>query len=395
MENVVRKWGLLLFTLSVLLLSCRKEVPSTDFSTVNNETSFNDLFEAYWNGMNNNYVFWSIDTTDWDRVYRQYKPVFQNLDINNPDDVRKSVSYFREMTSGLIDGHYHISFPNSPYISDSTIDPTIARKRASPGYHDPIPLGYFFYDLPRIYLDSGYQEGVDSSSSENFEVVVTGTIRGNILYFYFSNFELEQLYYSSESEAQPVIRSFLDKLVQLPPGIRGVIIDVRSNTGGAVNDLDFLVGRMIDKPLTFGATRAKNGTGRLDYGPWAPAIVTPYPGARGISVPVIVVADHFSVSMSEITTLAIKTLPGGKFVGETTWGANGPLAPNAYYNGGQFSVGKNVTISVYTSSTMFRYLNNQIYEGRGIPPDYPVPYNLASLQSGRDPQLEKAVSLIP
>jgi carboxyl-terminal processing protease len=385
----------IIVTGTLFLASCRKDVPSTNFSKTTVSNNFGDLFEAYWNGMNSNYVFWSIDTTDWDRVHNQYKPLFAALDINNEQDVKLSVNYFRQMTSGLIDGHYHISFPNSPFIADSTIDPTYSRKLASPGYHDPVPLGYFFYNLPKDYLDSGYLEGVDSSVDNELEVAVTGTIKQNILYFYFSSFQLEQFYYTPNSQAHAPIKSFLDKLSQLPSNIKGIIIDVRTNGGGAVTDLDFLAGRMISNPLTFGATRAKNGTGRLDYTPWAPAIVTPYPGATSITVPIIVVADHFSVSMSELTAMAIKTLPNGKLVGETTWGANGPIAPNADFNGGQFTVSNSITVSVYTSSTMFRYINNEIYEGKGVPPDYAVPYNLASLQNGVDPQLEKAISLIP
>jgi carboxyl-terminal processing protease len=161
-----------------------------------------------------------------------------------------------------------------------------------------------------------------------------------------------------------------------------------------VTDLDFLVGRMIAKPLTFGYTRAKNGNGRLDYTPWAPAIVTPQAGAAGISLPIYILADNFSVSMSELTTMAIKTLPNGKFVGETTWGANGPLAPGVYFNGGQFTSGTLLQMFVYTSSTMFKYLNGDIYEGKGVPPDYPVPDNLPVLQSGHDLPLEKAISLV-
>ncbi|PWT74828.1 MAG: hypothetical protein C5B59_10280 [Bacteroidetes bacterium] len=395
MKKRIQRFILLTSASAMLFFSaCKKEISTPNPPSSYTGSNFNDLFDAFWNGMNNNYVFWDIDTTNWDRVYNQYKPIFANLNIYSDNDVRSSVNYFRQMVAGLIDGHYNITFPKSQLLSDSSIDPAFDRKRNTPGYHDPIPLGYFFFDLPKIFLDSGYVEGVDSTHTARLAVAVSGTINHNILYFYFNTFELQALYLTPGSAVQAVIKNFISSISPISPSVKGIILDLRGNGGGDVNDLDFLVGRMIDKPLKFGYTRAKNGQGRLDYSPWAPAIVTPQPGSSAISIPIIVIADNFSASLSEITTLAIKTLPNGKFLGETTWGANGPLAPNVYFNGGQFTAGTILTLSVFTSSTMFKYINDQIYEGKGIPPDVAVPDNLNSLKRGIDLQVAQAVSLI-
>lgn len=77
---------------------------------------------------------------------------------------------------------------------------------------------------------------------------------------------------------------------------------------------------------------------------------------------------------------------------EISWGANGPLTANKFYNGGQFSTGW--LTSVHTSSLMFKYKDGNVYEGVGFPPDMTVPYNPAALKAGRDLQLEAALSLI-
>jgi len=150
---------------------------------------------------------------------------------------------------------------------------------------------------------------------------------------------------------------------------------------------------MVGSPLTFGYTRYKNGNGRLDHTPWAPAIITPQPGAQALNIPVVALADAWSVSLAELTTMAIHTMPNGKFIGETTWGANGPLTTTSQpFNGGRFTAAN--FVDVYTSASEFKYLNGNIYEGKGFPPDIAVPYNEADLIQGRDAALEAAYNYI-
>jgi carboxyl-terminal processing protease len=374
--------------------SCHRDIPGPEATTGDTATTFSAVFEGFWNGMNINYVFWDLDTTNWDRVYRTYKPLFANLNLHDSSDVQASVQYFRQMTAGLVDGHYTISFPNANFIGDSSVDPTLTRKQAGSSYHAPIPLDYFYYNVPQLYLDGGYVSGVDSTTTPGqVEVAVTGTIGQRVLYFYCSFFELQSCYYAAGSQVQPVIQYFFDQIKQLPAGIRGVVIDLRGNRGGDVEDLNFLLGRMITSPLTIGYTRGKNGNGRLDYSPWAPALVTPQPGAVKLPVPLVVLADNFSASLAEIATMGFQVM-GGRFLGETTWGANGPLAPEVYFNDGQFMIAGIVPVSVYTSSTMFKDIKGVNHEGKGVAPDVAVPDNLSQLSMGDDPQLDSACKLL-
>ena len=99
--------------------------------------------------------------------------------------------------------------------------------------------------------------------------------------------------------------------------------------------------------------------------------------------------------MAELTAMAVHALPNGNghTVGETTWGANGPLADNEILNGGQFTAAN--FLFAYTSSSMFKYIDGNIYEGKGFPPDYNVPFDLHAFQTTGDTQLEKALSLMP
>ena len=56
--------------------------------------------------MNYSYAFWDIDPTDWDAVYREYKPRFKDLEFKNSEDSATVKELFEGMTENLIDHHY-------------------------------------------------------------------------------------------------------------------------------------------------------------------------------------------------------------------------------------------------------------------------------------------------
>ncbi|TKK69914.1 hypothetical protein FC093_07505 [Ilyomonas limi] len=369
--------------LVLFISSCTKSIENVSRPENYYPGTFSDVFEAFWTGMNNNYIFWDIDTTDWDAMYRRYQPVFARLNINDSADVRKSVNYFRLMTQGLVDSHYNLSFGYGA-VADSSIDPAYSRKM------DTIHRHVFYPQYVVGYMDDGV-DGIDNSTDPNeVRYAIAGTINKNILYFYCNIFELKSSYESStNNDIKKVLDYFFAKLAN-PEGLKGVIIDVRGNPGGEVTDLNFLLGKMVSSPLTFGYTRYKSGNGRLDYTPWAPAVITPQAGSKGLNIPVIALADAWSVSLAELTTMAIHTMPNGKFIGETTWGANGPISSNQNYNGGQFTASD--FLYAYTSSSEFKYLDNNIYEGKGFPPDIAVPFNENYLSQKRDAALEAAIT---
>ncbi|KIO78994.1 hypothetical protein TH53_00470 [Pedobacter lusitanus] len=383
--------------LIISTFSCRKEVPQINQPERYTQTNFADIFQSYWTGMNNSYIFWDIDHTNWDDVYKKYKPIFAKLNANDSTDIRKAYTYFKEMTSNLVDSHYTLKF-NNDYLQDSAwIQPARSRHEKQPGYHGGFGKNFFKYTLMKKYLDTGAMFGDVTTYDRNYVYAVAGKIKANnILYLHFNTFYLKEVYGYTGNFSLAIRRTlqyYLDQ-VRNPAGLRGIIIDVRSNGGGQLADLDFLIGPLTDKSYVIGATRGKSGTGRLDYGPWIDAKVNAT-GANAFTAPVIILADVNSISMSEMTTMAIKALPSGngKFVGEQTWGGTGPLSRNEFFNSGQFSTG--FFRSVYTSSLMMRDKDGKIYENIGLSPDIEVKYDAAAIALGNDPQLERAINLIP
>jgi carboxyl-terminal processing protease len=375
------------FLLTLLLLTaCKKDLdnPVTDQPPA----SMSQAFDEFWNELNVNYVYWDIDTTNWDAVYKQYKPIFSGLRIGDTADLAASVGYFRKITDGLTDHHFSIAFTDG-ILNDSSIFPGEDQWRRDPDFR----FSYSYLGSDMHYLDSGYQLGTDYSTGSTL-IALSGTIHEDILFFTCNQFLLSAAYQSSASNGvKPVLDYFFARLAS-PAAFRAVIVDLRDNPGGDANDLNFLVGQFIDQPLRVGYTRNKSGNGRLDYTPWVGVEVSPQAGVGvgTVTIPLYILADRYSQSMAEIITMALRAMPQCKVVGETTFGATGPFAENALYDDGPFTLPG--FMSVTTSSVEFKYVDGKIYEGRGFPPDYPVPYNAQALSLGYDPQLEKVLSLI-
>lgn len=371
--------------ITVLLICCKKSRSSLSYEE--QPTSFDAAFANFWDKMNTHYVYWDIDTTDWHKIYDKYEPIFEKLDINNDDDIRTSISYFREMTAGLLDSHFRIQFLN-PVVSDTFISPTLNRKKNRKDFRGAYP----YEELSKTYLDPGYVFGSYVTRDNKRLTLLCGTISKSILYFHCNRFSLQEAWNSRESNsAKDVLRYFFNELKKQPNLVRSVIVDVRNNHGGRISDLNFFMGHLIDTPLKLGFTRYKVGDGRLAYSSWIPAVLKPCEGSSPITIPVIALADNYTMSLAEVVTMAIHRLPSGIVIGEKTWGATGPVTSEKVYNAGSFVIPG--FLSVTTSSAQFKYIDGAIFEGIGFPPDIEISFNGTAIENGRDEQLEKAISL--
>ena len=378
--------------LGILLIcivsGCRKDMQFPPSQL--NHKSFTEVFDSFWQQMNEKYIFWNVDTTNWDAKYRQFKHLFDKLDIDDTADVRTSVSYFRQMTSSLIDGHYSITFQH-PILKDSVLYPALERKKILSGYHMPFP----YLQVDTAYLDKQYMIGYDHGNAQNTQLpyAICGTINNQILYFSCNQFSLAKSYNAPvKNGVQEVLEYFFNRLNETQHGLKGIIIDVRGNFGGDLSDLNFLLGRIIEKPLHFGYTSYKSNVGRLDHTPRLPSVIYPSKAGIGLKKPVVVLADQNSASLSEAIAIAIKSMENGYFIGETTWGAIGAVSEFKTFNAGPFNV--NGFMNVMTSSIQFSGLDGSIYGESGIQPNIPISSDVNALQQGIDLQLEKAISFI-
>ena len=344
--------------------------------------SYAEIFEAFWNGMNQNYVYWDIDKNkvDWDQIYRDFKPKFSQLNMNNTSDLQKGKEYLKEMTKNLSDGHFAITF-NHPDLLSDTIFPSRERNRQI--VEKTISNNKLLFDNPNQYFDSGKTSLVIDGNS-NLSLL-SGTIKNRILYLHFNAFYLTENY-SKNLEIKKLLDSFFEQISNQQ--FTSVIVDLRNNSGGDVSDLNFLFGRMVQNQTHFGYVKYKLGNNRMDYAPELNTYLLPLQSTNSFKKPVIILVNRNTVSMAEVSLLALKTLPGTVLVGEKTFGALGLLVNNnTLYNGGSFKVSTFLTVTTSTASIWD--LQHKSFEGSGIIPDKIVKFE----NMNQDEQLAYAINL--
>jgi hypothetical protein len=358
------------------------------------------VFESYWKGIDENYMFWDIETVDWNNMYKTYKPRFEALDQqkNDPSAGLRAVQYLVDMTKDLSDSHLNLTFNGQATyliggypISSPTFSPSSFRHQLR-GDRPAIPRSVFDGLIPTNYLTKA-EHGLDPNNGFEVNMGIIQRNGKNILYLEFTAFELQQEYWAANSSSTP-IRPVFDDFFHYTkdPSIDGLIIDVRGNPGGSVPDMDFLIGNLVTKPMQIANTRTKAGDGALDYTPWVKGYVHPQPGSTDFTgKPMAVLVDMYSASMAEMTSMAAKAVfPKAKLVGEQTYGATGQIPPtDIRYMGGQF-VAANF-VQVYMAGVELRDNNMVCHENKGFTPDIPVAYDTAAIRNKIDVQLEKAI----
>ncbi|WP_348620122.1 S41 family peptidase [Pedobacter lusitanus] len=379
--------NVLLIVLVPMLISCRKKLDEQMSPSNVSDDNFKTIFDGFWNGMNRNYVMWDIDTTRWDNIYSIFSPVFSKLQIKNRADRLLAAHYLRQMTRGLRDGHYSLQF-NDPVLKDSSIIPADIRLKLRPDYHLSYQSDYFD-QIAKRYLDKPYYDADYNTDLQHPLRYKAGTIRQNILYFRLNSFSIFRAF-NSENGRMTALLDFVFRSIK-DHNTKGVILDLRDNNGGDLQDLNFFAGRFIARPLQYGSSRYKSSNNPFDYTLWMPAIITPMPESQEFKNKIVVLVNMYSISMSELITMALKALPNTTVIGERTYGANGLLTAEADLNGGSFNVGDFAVIKA--ASAMFKYKDDHVYEGVGFPADIQVPYDESMALIYTDRQLEKAISL--
>lgn len=381
--------------LGVSLSACQED--NLEVLNPNDEKLFADwsqVFESYWNGMNYSYAFWDVDPTDWDEVYREYAPQFERLEFGVKEDSIAAADLFEEICSNLIDHHYVLILKDKDGNPWRAFAPKEKEIRSRDYYHDK----YSFEDVKKVIYhnaDLGRITNIEGGSMDGGFAIWSYLLDGDIACLGLNSFQITGN--MNVELVEETMENFYS-LINETENLKGIIIDSRNNTGGNTDDLFLILRPLISEPTLFGYTRSKNGLGRLDYTPWSPMVLNPFdpddnPVERDVeNVTVVSLADINSISMAEITPMAIMAMPNGFMIGERTTGGHGPLNGNI----NDFYAGEieNRAFRIYTSTSMTKRLDGVCYEGYGVEPDIEAFFNADEFYKGNDTQLYRAAEFI-
>ena len=251
--------------------------------------------------------------------------------------------------------------------------------------------------------------------NDELQKISFSLFEGNIAYLRLSSFFLTphimpsmrtadtcSMFYSYELAIDRVWHHWFDTIQTLHKAhnLGGVIIDVRNNGGGLLNDYQYVLGALLPSGgWDSHYMRVKNGVGRYDFAPIIPFTMPTYEEEHEVidDCPIVVLANSHSGSMAENTSWGVSRQPNGCMIGTRTYGAlcalnTDPADYSSYYSG---AFGEQGVTPVYAYVPKYVCLYGEDLhpvEGIGIIPDIEVRLDtLLLVNEGRDSQLERAL----
>ncbi|MBR6282699.1 MAG: hypothetical protein IKR25_00165 [Muribaculaceae bacterium] len=411
----IQIWLIIFSLLSITTTSCRDdsdEFLSYSLSDEDNDDNFSEAkaslagqFKAIWKAMNNNYPLWDYEEAhgvDWDKTYRDFLPKFEELDrmynFTNPVPDEIICELYNQIFAQLHDGHSYLQLKN--IHTNQNI-----KKQFSPSYQAIQER----FDKEVTWLSMLKRRGILAYYNNQYNYCGDAGgytfVRFNdeIMYFGLLKCQLAAAFEQRSTDSDKdkicqVWQAWFDAIQQAhnERSLKGVILDLRFNTGGTANDFQYLIGALINGPeQLLGYTRMKTGVGRLDYSCLFPFTCKNYSEPHvNVDVPIVVLCNVETASMAELLCLAAKQLPNGHVIGTQTYGAFSPIVEpyRVTYAG---TVGDpeltRAPFYIYMPSAAFFSKDKKVIEGQGVIPDEVVELDI-SVSS--DSQLDRALEYI-
>lgn len=430
--------AILVTLLTITVTSCREKSDDLDCYAYNDVLNFVEAnaslegqFKAIWTAMNCNYPIWDYEEehgVDWDAVYEKYAPQFRELDRKYngqnpvPDDALTSL--YNEIFQPLHDGHLFLYLRNihTGKKIEHSISPSIQKRldAIKNSTEDALTEILVLLFQPSLEYYVGIGEVVECKEENNY---IYGRFNDGIVYFRLPSFNLLQTFASKANNEQnekiyQVWEAWFNAVQKLHEdgNLKGVVIDLRNNSGGNIYDYQYILGALQAGDFYSGGTwfrqigylREKSGIGRLDYSVLQKFVMPVYQYSHAcIDAPVVILANNYSASASEIICIAAKQMKNGYVIGTQTYGAFSPSADASYAisyagNVGDPALAGSQEASSYFApffidlpSSAFLSLEKKVIEGVGIDPNEYVIMDWTKISATKqDTQLDRALEFI-
>jgi carboxyl-terminal processing protease len=156
-------------------------------------------------------------------------------------------------------------------------------------------------------------------------------------------------------------------------GKRGLIIDVRSNPGGLLNETVQIADMFLDSGVIYSQV---DRAGNKRTAEASPGTLT--------DLPVVILQDEFSASGSELFAAALQENGRAQVVGARSFGKGTVNHAVKLSNGG----------AVYVSIARWLTPAGHQIEARGVTPDVEIALTLEDIEAGRDVAMFRAINLL-
>ena len=299
-------------------------------------------FDALWTIMDEHYSFFEEKNVDWNEVGQRYR-----AKLTKDMTSQELFELCGDMLKELRDGHTNLIAAHD--VSRYWI-------------WEQYPVNYDERLIDEHYLNFNYRQasGIKYAILDN-------------------NFG----YMRYESFTDAIGDGNLDHVFSYLSTCDGLIIDVRSNGGGYLTNVETLVGRFIDQRTHVGSIQHKTGPGHRDFSDPFDYYFEPTKNHIHYQRPVVVLANRGSFSAANNFVSIMSALPQVTIVGDTTGGGSGLPFTSELPNGWR----------IRFSSCPITDVNGQPTEF-GVAPDVKVDMTDADAAQGRDTILETAFEVL-
>ncbi len=318
------------------LLSCSKLLIKP-----NKASNARNNFEQVWNDLNNKYVFFNEKGVDWNAIKTKYESKLETVSSE-----KEQFLFLSDMLAELKDGHTSLYTPTDTFR-------------------------YLFYNSVPNNFNANF---VQSNYWDKYNYATKGALKycllpNNIGYIYYNSFKNE------------VTQADMDFILTEYANTKGLVIDVRDNTGGSNSNIFNLIEHFVSTNTLIGFTQSKanNQTNALTN-PFAINI-----GPKGITYlkPVAILTNRKVYSAANVFTGFMSQLSNVKIIGDITGGGTGSPTSNQLPNGWLYRF----------SSSVITLANKQQFES-GVIPTINIGTNTTDEALGKDAIIEKAIDVL-
>ena len=316
------------------------------FTACHDQPQWNDdpygNFDALWTILDEHYPFFEYKDVDWEQVRVAYR-----AKISPKMTTTELFDLCGAMLKELRDGHVNLIASHD--VSRYWI-------------WEQYPVNYDERLVDEHYLHFDYRR----ASGIKYQI-----LPNNFGYMYYGSFS------SSVGEGN------LDLVLNYLSTCDGLIIDVRSNGGGYLTNVEKFVGRFIEQSLHAGSIQHKTGPGHDELSKPYEYYFEPTKNHIHYLKPVVVLANRGSFSATNNFVSIMKQLPQVTIVGDTTGGGCGLPFTSELPNGW----------NVRFSASPIRDADGNLTE-YGVAPDVRVDLTDADRLAGRDTYIDVACEIL-
>ena len=298
-------------------------------------------FEALWKVVDEHYCFLDYKReaigVDWNSIYSKYR-----VRLNNKMTKLQLFEVLSDMLGELKDGHVNL------YCSAD-----VGRNWS---WHEDYPVN-LSTELRDAYLGTDYR----IASGLKYRI-----LSDNVGYMVYESFQ-NAIGEGNISDALYYLRS-----------CKGLILDVRGNTGGELTYADRLASHFINQRTLTGYFCHKNGPGHSDFSTPKPEYLEPSDGFRW-QKRCIILTNRQCYSSTNTFVRNLKGQPNITIMGDQTGGGSGMPFNSELPNG---------WVVRFSACPMFD--SNMQHIEFGITPDIPCALDSADLMRGIDSIIERA-----